>query len=462
MTNSLHARPAVIISSRLDELGSSRRAAFRAVHDEAWNPLLYETEPGEWLAAERRLPNKKEHARREAKRQSANTELTINALLKADYFIGIYGTSLGDPSPQFCGLRPLEYEFLRFLMTHVWREQHRSVDTLEQIFQPSDSPDDIDKARGELEKALEEVKIRSSLYYKVFWERMVLFLKQSRSDVPASSLMYSTILRLHRSVCRSRVKFFRSGVTRSNTDVVVYWRPSSHLYLNIRSQIQRWRKDEEKRSRKRKVVRRPRRRRAVRLLIGTSEEIGFVLNVAKMIFYKGYTVKELSLGLGEKGKKDRRMYITAAPYLYARKDLRTSLKKKLPYVETTRTPFPTLAPLPSRGQRWTLKIIVADRPGMLARALAPLVHFDMQALKITVGEINKSTSVKGPFNLIEITFAKSKLRQREGEVIERGFRLPKKPQFALDCIASDLTSQPGFYSVDLSEYSGDEATKSGD
>jgi hypothetical protein len=443
----------------MDELGSSRRAAFRAVHDEAWNPLLYETEPDEWLAAERRIPNKKEHARREAQRKSVNEELTINALLRADYFIGIYGTSLGDPSARFCGLRPLEYEFLRFLMTHVWREAHRSLETLAQIFQPSDSPDDIDKARGELRYALGKVTDRSSRYYKVFCERMVLFLKESHSDVPASSLMYSTILRLYRSVSRSHVKLFKSGVTRSDQEVVVYWRPSSHLYLNIRSQIQRWKKDEEKRNRKRKVVSRGRRRREVCLQIGTSEEIGFVLNVAKMIFYRGYTVKELRLGLGEKDRDDRRLYIRAERYLYARQDLLTSLKQKLPDVDTVRTPFPTLAPLPSRGRRWTLKIIVADRPGMLARALAPLVHFDMQVLKITIGQKTEPMGAKGPFNFIELIFTKSKLGQRKGEVIERGFRLPKKPQFALECIASDLTSQPGFYSVDLSDYSADEASK---
>lgn len=225
----------VLISSRIDELGSSRRAAFRAVHDEGWIPLLYEMEPDEWMAAKRRPTRKEEHdAGKAAKR--ANERLTMNNLLyTADHFIGVYGTSLGDPSAELSGLRPLEYEILRFLFTHKKGETEKSVAN---YFLRDSSPDGVARNRERLHEALSETCKKSSEYHAVFRDRMALFLKQPPSDVPASSLMYSTIHKLRGSASGKNVQFFRSCSGNVASVAVVYWRPSSHLYLKIRRQIQ--------------------------------------------------------------------------------------------------------------------------------------------------------------------------------------------------------------------------------
>ena len=434
----------VLISSRMDELGSSRRAAFRAVHDEGWIPLLYEIEPDEWLAAQRRTSNKEEDPDQESQRKSVNERLTIKNLLQpADHFIGIYGTSLGDPSAQFNGLRPLEYEILYFLMAHVLRRQGQKLDSLADIFRQSTTPEGFRAARTRLRDALVGIRKNSSDYHKVFCERMALFLKEHPSDVPASSLMYSTLHRLYRSSSRSRVKFFKSGITTLPTGVV-YWRPSSQLYLKIRLQIQQWRRNQSLPS-----ISRQQQGGEFGLKILTNEGLGFVFNIVKAIFYEGYNVRKLRLGMEKNG--DRVIYMKVAPYLHAGKDLITNLTQKYSYiVEPVGKKFPALRPLPSQGQRWRLDILVADRPGMLARALVPLAHFDMQVLDIRIGIKKSKMGVRGPHNRIQATFKRSKIGQRKGEVIDKGLQRPKNPQFALDFIAADLTSQPGFYSVILS------------
>lgn len=428
----------------MDELGSSRRAAFRAVHDEGWIPLLYEIEPDEWLAAQRRTSNKEEDPDQETQRKSVNERLTIKNLLQpADHFIGIYGTSLGDPTAQFNGLRPLEYEILYFLIAHVLRRQGKDLDALADIFRQSTSPEGFRAARNRLRDALVGIRRKSSDSHKVFCERMALFLKEPPSDVPASSLMYSTLHRLYRSSSRSRVKFFKSGITTLPTGVV-YWRPSSQLYLKIRLQIQQWRRNQSLPSLSReqgpefcmKIVTRP--------------NLGFVFNIVKAIFYEGYNVRKLRLGVEPDG--DRVMHMKVGPYLHAGndKELITNLSEKCNCVVERAGKIPVLPPLPSQGRRWRLDIILADRPGMLARALAPLAHSEMQVLDIRIDVDKTKMGVRGPRNLIEVTFKKAKRGQRKGEVIDKGLQLPKDPQFALDFIAADLTSQPGFYSVILS------------
>lgn len=83
-----------------------------------------------------------------------NERLTMNSLLNtADHFIGIYGTSLGEPSPQLNGLRPIEYEFVRFLVGHVLRSQNASDEWLADTFRSNPSSAGFRAAREKLRRA---------------------------------------------------------------------------------------------------------------------------------------------------------------------------------------------------------------------------------------------------------------------------------------------------------------------
>jgi hypothetical protein len=108
-------------------------------------------------------------------------------------------------------------------------------------------------------------------------------------------------------------------------------------------------------------------------------------------------------------------------------------------------------PHSERGPLGQLEIIVADRPGMLARALAALALLEMQVLDIDQGDVDPSKGPgRGPRNHIRVVFKKSKKSGlRKGVTIDKDFRYPRDSRFALDFIAADLASQPGFYSVIL-------------
>lgn len=447
----------VLISSRIDELGSSRRAAFRAVHDKGWIPLLYEIDPAEWLAAQGR-GSEAARLTQQAYEKECNERLITNSILNAaDYFIGIYGTSLGDPSTHLGGLRPLEYEILRFLDIHMARETGEKLDWLEVIYRPSCSPGVWAALRKRLSDALTNIGDPLSPYHKVFRERMALFLKEPPSDVPASSLMYSTIFRLHavtsgeskkrkESQKSEGIVFFRSRKYQLSGGAVVYFRPSSHLYLKIRLQIQRWRNEAH-------LVRASRPGgNEVLLEIRTKPSVGEVLHAVKSIFYEGYNVRYIRLGKKTNGA--RALYVRAAPFLHAGGDLVKTLEKTYhldvrPYKEVPAT----LRDFSSRGNTWKLDIIVADRPGMIARALAALAILDMQVLGIGIHDFTpKNAAAPGPLHYVWLIFRRSK-RAVPNKPAGKDFQYPENAQFRLECIAADLKSQPGFYSVMLTNNS---------
>jgi hypothetical protein len=435
----------VLISSRLDELGASRRAAFRAVHDEEWNPLLYEIEPHEWLAAQRRASRKEERRDQRSTIKDINERLTMNSLVNtADHFIGIYGTSLGDPSPQLNGLRPLEYEILRFLFGHLFRKSGLSDELLADVFSQSATPEGIHKARRRLQEALASICDKSTTYHEVFRDRMALFLKEPPSDVPTSSLMYSTIHRLRRSASSKNIHFFTSRIAEFESGAVVHWRPSSHLYVKIRRQIQRWAACSLPSAS-------PLQGAEFALQIESEADVGYVLHVVKAIFYEGYNVRMLRLGLRSDGV--RVMNLVVAPYLHAGKGLIKILRDiyHCRVRSCKRHDVNKVEPHSERGPLGELEIIVADRPGMLARALAALALLEMQVLDIHQRDVDPSKGPgRGLRNHVRIVFKKSKNSGvRKGVTIHKDFRYPKDSQFALDFIAADLASQPGFYSVIL-------------
>lgn len=444
-TNRIQTRT-VLISSRIDELGSSRRAAFRAVHDEGWIPLLYEIEPDEWLAAQRRAFRREDRRIQEPTSKEVNERLTMNSLLnQADHFIGIYGTSLGDPSAGLNGLRPLEYEVVRFLTAHVLRKSGKRHDSMEDVFRKSATPEGFHAARENLRRVLAACK-EPGPYREIFRDRMALFLKEPPGDVPASSLMYSTIYRLQRFASDKEVDVFRSRFATLESGAVVYQRPSSHLYLKIRLQIRRW-----KRNRRLQNIVRPEGDELL-LQVKSEPEVGYVLHVVKSIFYEGYNVRTLCLR--KKSNGDRVMYARVVPYLHAGNALVENLRniyycqvrpcEKIPEALQSHS---------RRGLAWRLEIIVADRPGMLARALAALALQDMQVIDMQIEDVERTKGPgHGPRNHISVIFKKSGQRRPSlSPRTEKDFSYPQDYAFALDVIAADLSSQPGFYSVVLNQ-----------
>jgi hypothetical protein len=133
----------------------------------------------------------------------------MNSLLNtADHFIGIYGTSLGEPSPQLSGLRPIEYEFVRFLVGHVLGNENASEERLADMFRSNPSPAGFRAARDKLRRAVRSIYDESSDYHKVFRERMALYLKKPPSDVSPPSSMYAIRLQVGPSCIADQVLTF--------------------------------------------------------------------------------------------------------------------------------------------------------------------------------------------------------------------------------------------------------------
>lgn len=434
----------VLISSRIDELGSSRRAAFRAVHDEGWIPLLYETEPLAWLAAQRHARRKGQQPVQHVMQDNEIERLTMNSLLNtADHFIGIYGTSLGEPSPQLSGLRPIEYEFVRFLVGHVLGNENANEERLADMFRSNPSPAGFRAARDKLRRAVRSIYDESSDYHKVFRKRMALYLKKPPSDVSPPSSMYAIINKLRRAVPGEQICFFTSEFEQVASGAVVYCRPSSHLYVKIRLQIQQWRLNGDLPNTSRPQG------GEFSFEVVSREHVGAVLHVVRSIFYEGYNVRKLSLGMNEQA--ERVMHVTVKPYLHARGDLREQLNTHYG-CEVRDCPNPhAVKPLSGDVAIRQLEMIVADRPGMLARALAALALLDMQVLEIRMEDAEHSGGPgRGPRNHVWVTFEESRGSEvKKDKSMLHDFQLPDDRQFKLDFIAADLASQPGFYSVIL-------------
>lgn len=185
--------------------------------------------------------------------------------------------------------------------------------------------------------------------------------------------------------------------------------------------------------------------------IGSEERVGSVLHVVRSIFYEGYNVKKIYLGQRKDGA--RVMQVDVAPYLHAGSDLIGRLQNEYHCpVEIAGNSEP-LRPLSPSNQKWALDIIVADRPGMLARAFAALALRDMQVLDIQIGDVDSSTGPGcGPRHEIRVIFEKSdKVIIPKVDPRKDDFRFPKHGRFVFDFIAADLSSQPGFYSVKIAK-----------
>lgn len=440
----------VLISSRIDELGSTRRAAFRAVHDSGWIPLLYEVEPYEWLAAHIPPSSAQSRILQLSHVQRLNERLSMDGLLeKADHFIGIYGTSLGDQSPQLCGLRPLEYELLRFLHTHAFPHD----DSLSSLFSVGSSPETCQKARLALRRALSQIRKKGTAYYKVFRKRVTLFLKIHAGDVPTSSQLYETILRHSPKKSAGPVRLFKSEPVQLPNGDTVYWRSSSRLYLKIRSRIREWSK------RPLVGVAKESGDRLRWIKVRSLDRLGFALEVAEAVFYAGFNVRTILMGRESKDSETRVMYLRVAPYLDKRpiKTLLADLCYKHRYEVSLFKGTPK-KPEPHRclEPRWNLVAHVADRPGMLARVLTALALIKMRILNITIEQVTrkKGTSA-GARNKVTLIF----YRPLDSNCDDKPMQFQNKrkdpdlpesePHLALDFIAAELTSIPGFYSVTL-------------
>jgi hypothetical protein len=440
MQNSVASPSTVLISSRVDELGAARRAAFRAVHDAGWIPLLYEVEPDQWLTTLLAAPSDEDRNVLKANRARINECVSIDSLLyKAEHFIGVYGTSLGDPSPQLGGLRPLEYEFLRFLEMHVARKEG-VPDPLKHMFPVASSPSNCQDARDSLILALRKLCDPSTIHYAVFVERMAVFLKRHYGDMPASSLMYNTIHKLQSTLPHTLVGGFMATPIELPGGQTVYRRPSSDLYLKIRDRVRAW-------------LERPEPRYAIShqgtpfwVRIRSTDHVGFILAVVDTAFNAGYNV--LDVRMGKESPDTRSVYILTAEYLnqqHHERHLLSSLEKH--GITTKESPSTDLQPLDSNGgEVWQLETIVANRPGMLARILTALALYHMRVLNVAFPRQNLDDGYSGESRVrIELTFERDSTHADENSNPDQSHL--NDPEFALDFIAAELTLLPGFYSV---------------
>lgn len=261
--------------------------------------------------------------------------------------------------------------------------------------------------------------------------------------------MYAVINRLRQFVPGEQICFFTSEFEEVASGAVVYCRPSSDLYAKIRLQIRQWRLSGDLPNTSRPQG------GEFSFEVVSREHVGAVLHVVRSIFYEGYNVRRLTLGMNKRA--ERVMHVTVEPYLHARGDLLEQLNT-LYSCEVRDCPNPhAVEPLSGRGAMWRLEMIVADCPGMLARALAALALLDMQVLKIEMEDAEQSVGPgRGPRNHVWVTFEESPGSEvKKDRSMHHHFKLPDDRQFKLDFIAADLASQPGFYSVILANIASD-------
>lgn len=96
----------LFISSRMS-LQRERDAAYHAVFDSGYTPLMFEREPND-----------------------VNSKRMMEVMLDAsDVFVGIYEGDIGIASPNLYGHTPMEYEFWRFLTTKWLRKGNQALDS---------------------------------------------------------------------------------------------------------------------------------------------------------------------------------------------------------------------------------------------------------------------------------------------------------------------------------------------
>lgn len=418
--------PTVLISSRTGELGSSRRAAFRAVHDQRWVPLLYETEPSEFLITDRARSRTRSNIRSE--KEMRNARRAMEKLLEnADYFVGIYGTSLGDPMPVLSNLRPLEFEFLYFLMSKAspGKKPKLPISTnLRTCYHARIKLEGILRRLGDKS----DKSAKSKKYRRIFQERMAMFLKMNRSDDPTSSLMYSTLLKISPIVKGGAVQRFTSSVDRPKDGYQLYRRPSSHLYKLVRDKIVSW---EEKRVKAGKEAD----PRMQWISVISTQRVGTLLGVVKFVFDSGYNVSEIKMGLDD--RKRRVVGLKVSPFRGADPDFHKALEKK--YRRRVKYSEPELRDHKLKAPASRLRVIVADRPGMVVRILTALVLLGQNVLNVTIDSEDKARE----FGLTEV-----KLREFDLTEVKLVFRqAARKCKFDLRAVMAELASSPGVYSV---------------
>jgi len=161
----------------------------------------------------------------------------------------------------------------------------------------------------------------------------------------------------------------------------------------------------------------------------------------------------------EKDTEKRVLYLRVAPYLDRRQihDLETDpiefllkdLRGKHLY-EVSLCPGTPRKPTRHRcldsEEQWQLRAEVADRPGMVARVLTSLALIRMRVLNITIKQVpRKEGSSAGSRHKVMVVF----YRPRKRNYKENPDLPDSEPELAIDFVAAELTSIPGFYSVTL-------------
>lgn len=109
----------VFISSRMEETSNARRVVFDGVLDAGMLPLSFETMP----------PLKDELSREDRKLQER--EVLDRIISFSDFFVGLYADTMGEREAYLCMMRPIEYEFLRFMMQAEMRSRIPATPELE-------------------------------------------------------------------------------------------------------------------------------------------------------------------------------------------------------------------------------------------------------------------------------------------------------------------------------------------
>lgn len=377
--SSYSALATVFVSSRFDELGSSRCAAFRAINDNGCAPNFFEAE-------DYRAKTTARSTTTELASQRERDKALIDRLVdSAECFVGIYAFSLGTRHPQYGNLSPIEYEFLRFVLGRISREKRDAV-----LGGPSGQQTRVIDARPALAWTLalccrrtpdlgEPCEALSDWVKGSTWkptiakraqaalQRTLLLLKESSGDRP---IMYS----LATMACLINMERYSSRDSKLNLPVPVYHTPFRELYSKISKAVAGWRSDHT-----------PARvdRWETTIAISSTPTLGFLADLLNCLYMEFVNVERIEMGY-HGSTANRIVRLTVSSSSLSR--LQSSLKHVLDrYEPAMLSPRAKLVAHKQEAKRHALEVIVANYPGYILRVLScvaanrgNVVHVDIR------------------------------------------------------------------------------------
>jgi len=421
----------VFISSRIDELASSRRAVYRAVHDGGWIPLLYEAESDDFVIAGRPLDDDQSEEEREAHMGPFNWKRGVDRLIdRSDHFIGVYADSMGERKRYFLGLAAIEYELLRFVVRHANRTDLRRFDDDGSIGNCHWARDEV----GNLLRIMAQLGGQSGSpvndahgYGAVVKNRVAFFTKRYSGDKPISSVLAHAMSQLPKKEFRSeRHKSLPKAANLRRTSFL-------DIYSKVRDQIRVWDGVD---------LTLPERPSGAPFLIRivSRENPGTLSLILNLLYYRGHNV--LKIYMGSDAPDPRVVVVKAEPHVVRGTPGKLISDLEGTFTASLLTRMKKPSPHPTPPDAYALHVETANLPGQLYRVINCVSVNDASVINVGMLVTIDKRRAK-----IAVTVDPFLSKEAMADAIAKKGSKEKLILLQRDSIEADLSSQPGIYSA---------------